>query len=73
MGEGVPHTSLPSPAQDPSEIMFRSLIIPSTELEGVVRALHGPGSNPLGPLAIRIANMLPSTFFLASGKETFLS
>lgn len=63
MGVGVARTSLPSLAWDQSETMFMSLIIPSTELKGVMTALHGLGSNLLGPLALRIANMLPSTFF----------
>lgn len=62
MGVGVPCTSLPSLAKDQSEIMFMSLIIPSTELKGVMIALHGLESNLLGPLALRIANMLPSIF-----------
>ena len=66
-------TSLPSRTHGQSELMFMSLIVHNTDLEGVTRAWLGPGSSSLGPLALRIPNVQPSTFFLASGKETFLS
>ena len=73
MGVGVPPTSLPSLAWDQSEIMFMSLIIPSTELKGVMTALRGLGSNLLRPLALRMKSQHATkySFFWPLAKRLF--
>lgn len=53
-------------------MMFMRLIIPGTELEGVMRALHWAQVQPSGAFTSKNSQRATKYIFLASGKEIFL-